>query len=76
MEYLQSIISNIEANKEQMIKTLQELVQIKSVAEEMEGQYPFGEGVEQAFSYMLEKGTSEGFAVKDADHYGGHIDLP
>ena len=35
MEYLQSIISNIEANKEQMIKTLQELVQIKSVVEQI-----------------------------------------
>lgn len=76
MGYLESINRNIEEKKEQMIMTLQELLQIKSVAEDIGGAKPFGEGVARAFSYMLEKGREEGFSVKDVDGFGGHIDLP
>ncbi|MCQ4636146.1 dipeptidase PepV [Anaerovorax odorimutans] len=75
MEYLESINNNIEENKEQMIRTLQELIRIKSIAEDTEGEYPFGEGVQQALDYMMKKGEEEGFVVRDVDHYGGHIDL-
>lgn len=76
MEYLESILSKIDENKEEMIRTLQELVQIKSVSAPEEGDMPFGQGVHDAYTYMMEKSSSEGFTVKNVDNYGGHADLP
>ena len=75
MEYLDLINQNIDENKEQLLQTLQELIAIKSVAEDTEGEMPFGEGVQKAFSYMLETAKKEGFPVKNTDNYGGHIEL-
>ena len=75
MEYLDLINQSIDENKEQLLQTLQELIAIKSVAEDTEGEMPFGEGVQKAFSYMLETAKKEGFPVKNTDNYGGHIEL-
>jgi len=75
MEYL-NINDKIEENKEEMLKTLRELIAIKSVEAPEESGMPFGKGVQEAFSYMLGKAEAEGFATRDTDHYGGHIDLP
>lgn len=76
MEHLEFIQKKIDENKDQMLQSLQHLISIKSVAEETGGQPPFGEGVEKAFAYMLEKGREEGFVCENVDHYGGHMDLP
>lgn len=65
----------IDEYKDEMIKTLQELVSIKSVVSEAEGEAPFGKGVQEAFEYMLKKGREEGFDVENIDNYGGHIDF-
>ncbi len=75
MEYLESILNRIEANKDEMISTLQELVRIKSVEAPAKGDMPFGAGVHEAFAYMMEKSSQEGFVIKNADNYGGHADL-
>lgn len=75
MEYLDLINRKIEENKEDMLRMLQELIAIKSVAEEAGGEKPFGEGVQQAFSYVLEKAEEEGFLTKNVDNYGGHVEL-
>jgi len=69
----------IDENKERVTGVLKELVSIKSVGEDpvttAEGEvYPFGQGVQDAFAYMLDLAEKDGFAVKDVDHYGGHID--
>ena len=71
MDYL----SLIDQNKDEMLKSLQELIAIKSVAGEREGEYPFGEGVQKAFEYMLTLGKKEGFRVVNVDNYGGHIEF-
>lgn len=76
MKYLDSIIKSIDEHKEEMLQTLQELVAIKSVAKDTEGEFPFGQGVQDAFSYVLSKADKEGFSTKNVDNYGGHIDLP
>lgn len=76
MEHLELIQKRIEENKEEMLQTLQHLISIKSVAEETGGDPPFGQGVDKAFSYMLERGREEGFVCENIDNYGGHIDLP
>jgi dipeptidase, putative len=65
----------IDKNKDEMIKTLQELVSIKSVESEAEGNAPFGKGVQEAFEYMLQKGKAEDFDTENIDNYGGHIDF-
>ncbi len=69
----------IEQNKSEMIQALQELIRIKSVKEapcqtEKGVLLPFGAGVEEAYQYVLKLGRKMGFTVKDADHYGGHIE--
>jgi len=76
MEYL----NLIEEYKDEMIKTLQELISIKSVAEPAlndseEGFLPFGRGVHDCFKYMLAKASADGFDVENVDNYGGHIEF-
>lgn len=76
MEYLDLILNKIEENKEEMIRTLQELVQIRSVVEEEKDGMPFGEGVYNAYTYMMDKSDREGFTTENVDNYGGHAELP
>lgn len=64
----------IDAYKEDMIRTLQELIAIRSVKADAAGDAPFGAGVQQAFDYMLNKAKTDGFEVENVDNYGGHID--
>ncbi|MBK5261922.1 MAG: M20/M25/M40 family metallo-hydrolase, partial [Peptostreptococcaceae bacterium] len=76
MEYLKLI----EEYKDEMIKTLQELISIKSVAEPAlndseDGFLPFGKGVHDCFKYMLDKATADGFDTENVDNYGGHIEF-
>lgn len=58
-----------------MIAMLQELIGIRSVVSPAKGDMPFGEGVQKAFEYMLDKGRKEGFDVENVENYGGHIDF-
>lgn len=76
MSDLQKINEQIEANREEMLNTLQELLRIRSVVEPAQGEYPFGAGVHSAFSYVLDKGKAAGFSVKNTDNYGGHVEFP
>lgn len=71
MKYLE-LIDQYQAD---MVKTLQELVAIKSVVSPATALAPFGDGVQQAFEYMLHKGKEEGFDVLNVDNYGGHIEF-
>jgi succinyl-diaminopimelate desuccinylase len=75
MDYLSQLKNKIEDNKDDMISMLQELIGIRSVVEPAKGDMPFGEGVQKAFEYMLERGRKEGFDVENVDNYGGHIDF-
>ncbi|HWQ79439.1 MAG TPA: dipeptidase PepV [Anaerovoracaceae bacterium] len=65
----------IEKNQDEMIRTLQELISIKSVISAREGDAPFGAGIQEAFEYMLKRGTEEGFQAVNIDNYGGHIEF-
>lgn len=71
MEYLKLI----DEYKDEMVKTLQELVAIKSVEDKPSIDAPFGSGVAEAFEYMLEKAEAEGFGIENIDNYGGHIEF-
>ena len=72
MKIQEKIYRRIDANKGEMIKTLQELISIPSVVTEAEEDMPFGKNVHEAFSYMIKKAEQEGFTVFNADNYGGH----
>lgn len=65
----------IEDNKELMLKTLKELLQIKSVlgVNQMTKETPFGPGIDEALRYMLELGKKDGFEVVNDEGYAGHI---
>lgn len=65
----------IDEYSEEMIRTLQELISIKSVAAEAVDNAPFGRGVQEAFEYMLKKAADDGFDTKNIDNYGGHIEF-
>ncbi|QHI72652.1 Sapep family Mn(2+)-dependent dipeptidase [Aminipila terrae] len=71
MEYLK----RIDESKDEMVRTLQELVSIKSVEDKPAKDAPFGKGVAEAFDYMMKKAESEGFDTENADNYGGHIEF-
>ena len=73
VENYQELLKSYEP---EMIRTLQELVKIRSVVEESNNpEAPFGEGVENAFSYMMEKSRELGFDTFAAGHYGGHAEF-
>ena len=55
----------IDEYREEMVRTLQELISIKSVASEAVDNAPFGRGVQDAFEYMLKKAADEGFDVEN-----------
>ena len=59
----------------EMVETLKELVSIKSVVTKPEANMPFGKGVDEAFSYMLDKSSKLGFRTFDADRFGGHAEM-
>lgn len=65
----------IDGYREEMIRTLQELIAIKSVKAEPAGAAPFGTEVQEAFEYMLKKAKGDGFDTENIDNYGGHIDF-
>ena len=73
MNEWEKINERIEANWDEMIGTLRELIAIPSVVSEPVNDMPFGKEVHKAFSYILEKAEEEGFETCNTDNYGGHI---
>lgn len=71
MDYL----DRIDGYKEDMIKTLRELIAIRSVVGPPSGDLPFGEAVHKAFLYLLNRAKDEGFKTVNIDNYGGHIEF-
>jgi succinyl-diaminopimelate desuccinylase len=68
----------LEKNEGEMIEALQELLRAHSEEGEAvtrDGQLlPFGEGVQEALEKALALGKKLGFATRNVDNYGGHID--
>ncbi|GAA0180276.1 dipeptidase PepV [Clostridium sediminicola] len=65
----------IEKYRREIIKSVQELVRIKSVSEESKDGYPFGEGPYNALKYVLDLGNDLGFITENVDNYAGHIEF-
>ena len=72
-------LERIDAYKDDMLKTLAEIVSKPSVNAEpvktADGEvYPFGKGVQEALECMLEIGREKGFDVYNDENYAGHIE--
>ncbi|MDP3388180.1 MAG: dipeptidase PepV [Eubacteriales bacterium] len=65
---------SIDNDKNEIIRHIQKLVQIKSVQEEPKTGKPFGEGPYRALEYVLELAKSLGFESKNFDGYAGHVE--
>lgn len=64
----------LDKYKEEMIRSTQELINIRSVEDSPKEKMPFGEGVDKALKYFLNLGESLGFKIKNIDNYAGHIE--
>ncbi len=64
----------IDSHKEEMFETLKELIRIPSVQGEPKEGAPYGENVQKALNYMLEKAKSMGFDTCDFDHQVGYCE--
>lgn len=63
-------------NKDELIKSLQELIKIPSVHSESDNaSEPFGKNAAKALEYTLNLGQKLGFKVKNVDGYCGYIEF-
>lgn len=65
----------VQIFKDEIIKSTQELVQIKSVKSPAEGDMPFGKGIQDALEYTLSLGDALGFKTKNIDNHAGYIEF-
>lgn len=69
------LLKLVESYKEDIVKSTQDIIKIKSVEDEAKPGMPFGKGVNQALESALELGKQMGFKVENFDGYAGHADL-
>lgn len=68
------INEKIMSMKDEIIKSVQECVKIKSVEEEPKGDMPFGEGVHKTLEYCLQLSKSLGFKTVNVDNMIGYAE--
>jgi succinyl-diaminopimelate desuccinylase len=68
-------IKLIDSYKEDIIKSTQDIVAIRSVEEEAKPNMPFGEGPYKALQFALNLAEKMGFKTKNLDNYAAHADL-
>jgi succinyl-diaminopimelate desuccinylase len=64
----------IDSMQDDLVKSVQKLVQIKSVKGEKQPSFPFGEGPAQALGEALKIGEGLGFKTKNIDNYVGYAE--
>lgn len=69
------VVKRVEEMRDDIIKSTQELVRIKSVEEEAEPGMPFGKGVNDSLEYALNLADEMGFETKNFDGYAGHAEI-
>jgi succinyl-diaminopimelate desuccinylase len=71
---LKNISAQIKNYQDEILEDVVRLVEIPSVREDAKPGMPFGEGPAKALDFCLSLAKSMGFAVKNVDHYAGHIE--
>ncbi|AZR72117.1 dipeptidase PepV [Anoxybacter fermentans] len=69
------LLARVDNMRDQIIKSTQELVRIRSVEEEAQPGMPFGKGVNDALEYVLKLSEEMGFKTKNLDGYAGHAEI-
>ncbi len=67
--------NNIDNLKEEIIKSTQEIIKIKSVEENEINNMPFGKGVHSALEHTLNLCKNLGFRTKNVDNYVGFAEI-
>ena len=67
MEILKKAYEIINQKQDEIIGTLQQFIAIPSVSVRTPGDKPFGEDVDRAFKFMLEKAENDGFETFNAE---------
>lgn len=70
-----NFVDLVESYREDIIKSTQEIVSIKSVEGESSTLMPFGEGPYKALEYILNLASKMGFETKNLDGYAGYIEF-
>ena len=65
----------IESYRDEMIRSTQDLIKIKSIKEKSEPGMTYGRGSYEALQYVLNLCESLGFRVKDIDGYAGYAEF-
>lgn len=65
----------VDSMREDIIRTTQEMIRIRSVKEAPVGDKPFGEGIQQCLEYTLDLCEKMGFETTNVDNYAMHADL-
>ncbi len=68
-------IELIEGYEDDIIKSVQEIIRIKSVEQAEQEDMPFGEGPFRALECALNLGEKLGFNTKNIDNYAGHAEI-
>ena len=64
----------IDGYKDDIIKSTQDIVKIRSVEGEKKDNMPFGEGPFEALNFALNLADKLGFKTKNLDNYAGHAE--
>ncbi|WP_088103878.1 dipeptidase PepV [Halalkalibacter urbisdiaboli] len=69
-------MEEVNKRKPSLLENTQQFLRIKSVLDPSTGSStcPFGEGIESALNYMLNKGEEHKCIVKNVDHLAGYIE--
>lgn len=70
-----NFIELIEGYQDEIVKSVQDIIRIKSVEEDPKEGMPFGEGPFKALEHSLKLADKLGFSTKNVDNYAGHADL-
>lgn len=65
----------LETYKDDIVKSTQDIIKIKSVEEEEKPGMPFGEGPYEALKFALDLADEMGFETKNVDNYAGHAEI-
>ncbi|WP_010097322.1 dipeptidase PepV [Ornithinibacillus scapharcae] len=70
-------MDEVTKRKDDFIKDLQGLLQIKSVLDEEKAtaNAPLGQGIKDALQYMLDLGEKDGFTSKNVGNLAGHLEM-
>jgi succinyl-diaminopimelate desuccinylase len=70
-------MDEVQKRKDDLIKDLQGLLQIKSVLDEenVTEEAPLGQGIKDALQFMLDLGEQDGFTTKNVGNLAGHLEM-